>query len=225
MRTPFKIFLAIVGALFLLLAFVHPYTPLLAFGWIKYLERTLPNVRINWDAVALAVICSALVLIGVHSFGKLLLRHIKGASARWSWRATGLIYFSLWMLFAFTLAATGLYYQVAWQMASKEPFRIRDTFQFGQSFVIANLVGDSFGRGKEPPLATELYSSIHSNPELYSALEEERVFIFPDADGRVKYVVSVARNSKEKRFAVLSKDGFELYPLTKLPEFLKQSHL
>jgi hypothetical protein len=38
----------------------------LAFGWLSYLARVLPRVRIAWDGMATGVFCLALFTVGLH---------------------------------------------------------------------------------------------------------------------------------------------------------------
>jgi hypothetical protein len=95
----------------------------LAFGWVAYLRRVLPQVRVNGDGVATGVICLVLFTVGLHGFFRWLSAEVgraSGISARpWSWRRTLTIVTLVMLMFAVGVAATGIAHQAGWLIASR----------------------------------------------------------------------------------------------------------
>src|SRR5262245_32709689 len=71
----------------------------LPLGWIQFLDRTLREVRVNWNGVGMVVACSLVILMLLHVFLAWLARqiHAQGAGssaespappAPWPWRRT-----------------------------------------------------------------------------------------------------------------------------------------
>ena len=95
----------------------------LAFGWVGYLRRVLPQVRVNGDGVATGVICLVLFTVGLHGFFRWLSAEVgraSGISPRpWSWRRTLAIVTLVMLMFAVGVAATGIAHQAGWLIASR----------------------------------------------------------------------------------------------------------
>jgi prepilin-type processing-associated H-X9-DG protein len=97
----------------------------LAFGWIIYLMRVLPEVRINWEGVATAVTCLALFVIGAHIFLGWFYQQVAGGKGpvdrRWRRRWTTWLVGGILLMFVSGLAAAGVAHQVGWLITSPEP--------------------------------------------------------------------------------------------------------
>ena len=52
----------------------------LAFGWVGYLRRVMPRVRVNGDGVATGVVCLLLFTVGLHGFLRWLSAEVGRAS-------------------------------------------------------------------------------------------------------------------------------------------------
>jgi hypothetical protein len=95
----------------------------LAFGWVGYLRRVLPRVRVNGDGVATGVVCLLLFTLGLHGFLRWLSAGVgpaSGISRRpWSWRRTLAIVTLIMLMFAVGVAATGIAHQAGWLIASR----------------------------------------------------------------------------------------------------------
>ncbi len=95
----------------------------LAFGWIGYLRRVLPRVRVNGDGIATGVVCFVLFTVGLHGFLRWISAEVGRASGiilqPWAWRRTLVIVTLVMLMFAVGVAATGIAHQVGWLIASR----------------------------------------------------------------------------------------------------------
>lgn len=100
----------------------------LVFGWVMYLLRVVPSVRVDGAGVATAVGCLGLLGVGSHAFCRWLYGQIgKGPSldeARWRmrWTVSGLAL--VVVMFVAGIAATGVAHQVGWLIGSSEPLAV-----------------------------------------------------------------------------------------------------
>ena len=144
-----KTFLLILGALALLVLLTcmgFPVEPpfVLLFGWVSFLFRTLPQVAIDWSAVAGAAVCIALLAFGGHGFLSWLYREMRntGAAApgRWKkrWTLAGLAIVVL--MFVSGIAATGITHQTAWLAASPRPLIRYGSWRAGRVHCASNLL-------------------------------------------------------------------------------------
>src|SRR5207244_585092 len=94
-------------------------------GWIFYLMRVLPEIRINWDGVATALLCLVLFTAGAHAFLRWLYRGAAGpkdsVDRRWRLRWSGWLVGGIVLMFVAGLAAGGVAHQVGWLITSPEP--------------------------------------------------------------------------------------------------------
>jgi hypothetical protein len=95
----------------------------LAFGWVGYLWRVLPRVRVNSDGLATGVVCLVLFTVGLHGLLRWLSAEIGRASGvsprRWSWRRTLAIVTLVMLMFTVGVAATGIAHQAGWLIAAR----------------------------------------------------------------------------------------------------------
>lgn len=120
--------------LFLFLAFTGGFglfQPLwiLFTGWISFLTRVVPQMTVNWSGIGMGVVCSALLIAGMHWLCQWLYAHwtrqgSDEADTRWRWTWTASLYGGLWLLFLAAMGVTGVVHQVGWLAASKEPLYI-----------------------------------------------------------------------------------------------------
>jgi prepilin-type processing-associated H-X9-DG protein len=128
MRTLARIALVIAG-LFLLAclgqAVPFDFAFALIFGWMSYLARVLPEVRINGEGVATALVCLVVFTAGSHAFLRWCSEQAGGAKGpvgrRWRWRWTAWLVVGLVLMFIAGLAAGGIAHQVGWLITSPEP--------------------------------------------------------------------------------------------------------
>jgi MFS family permease len=100
------------------------------FGWIFFLKRTLPQVSFNWSGVTLAMLCAALIVLGVHWFCSWLHRQTGNQKSElpkreWSWRWSSGICIGMLLLFSTCIAITGAVHQTGWLIGSNEPLYVR----------------------------------------------------------------------------------------------------
>jgi len=105
----------------------------LAFGWIGFLWRVLPQVHVRWELVISSVVCAVALVFGSHLFLRWLYREMTGGSAtrdaqRWHWRWTlsdaGLVF----LMFSAGIGAVGVVHQTAWIATSPLPL-LHDRYQ------------------------------------------------------------------------------------------------
>lgn len=125
--------LVVLAIILILLALMGILLPLdllfnLAFGWIIYLYRTLPRVRIDGSGVLTAVVCLGALAIGLQWF----LRWLAGQTPRnaasadevpsaWPARRTGVLLSLIVLMFVAGIAAAGMGHQIVWLLTSPEP--------------------------------------------------------------------------------------------------------
>lgn len=132
MSKAFVWFLGIVLGLLILTSGGSPLLPVcghLLFGWVGFLRRVMPNVQVNWSGVGLAVICSLIIVWGVHSLGAWWCAGRSDptqptAARRWCWAWTVSLYSLLWLLFLSAMGITGLAHQLGWLFSSGQPWWI-----------------------------------------------------------------------------------------------------
>jgi len=116
----------IVGGGFIFLFVAASRTPVgelvrnLPFGWISFVKRHAADMTVSWVMVATALAVCAGLLCGGQWLLKSLHRQARqkrdpGGEVRpWPWRWTVGLFVSLWLLFAVTFGATGVFRQTSW---------------------------------------------------------------------------------------------------------------
>jgi prepilin-type processing-associated H-X9-DG protein len=99
---------------------------LIAFGWIGFIGRVLPQVHVRWDIAAATALCVVILVIGSQSFLSWLYREMaaEGASAnarRWRWRWTLSGAGFVLLMFTAGIGATGVVHQTGWLINSPVP--------------------------------------------------------------------------------------------------------
>lgn len=99
-----------------------------ALGWVAFLARAGPKLRVRWDLVSTTLAAAAALVVGAHLFLRWLYRELRGPAGaggtgaeawRWRWTLSG---FALVVLmFAAGTAAVGIVHQAAWLARSPEP--------------------------------------------------------------------------------------------------------
>ncbi|VTR91187.1 Uncharacterized protein OS=Singulisphaera acidiphila (strain ATCC BAA-1392 / DSM 18658 / VKM B-2454 / MOB10) GN=Sinac_3491 PE=4 SV=1: SBP_bac_10 [Gemmata massiliana] len=113
-------FLACAGLFFL---FEIPVT--LAFGWVYYLQRIVPQLNPDAASVVSAVVCLVAVTVGAHVFFRWLYAATQSEpepQAHWPAKRTIQFVTLVIVMFVAGIAATGLVHQAGWLIRSKEPF-------------------------------------------------------------------------------------------------------
>jgi prepilin-type processing-associated H-X9-DG protein len=95
---------------------------LLAFGWIVFLWRVIPQMNPDWGVVALFAIALALFTGGLHALFRWLYAAVHESRPVWSWRWTAACVTIVVMLFVAGTSMVGVTHQVAWIATAKEPF-------------------------------------------------------------------------------------------------------
>jgi len=99
---------------------------LLAFGWIGFLQRVVPQIQMRWGIAASSGVCAVILVIGSHLFLRWLYCQTGGEGTspdarRWHWRWTlsgaGLVL----LMFSAGIGAIGVVHQTAWLATSPVP--------------------------------------------------------------------------------------------------------
>jgi hypothetical protein len=101
---------------------------ILLFGWLGFLQRTVPQVKLNWDLIGMGVVCLSGILIIAHYFLRWVAGSIaasRGAAGHWPWRWTWCGVASLAVLFLVGMAVGGAVHQIGWISSSPEPLMER----------------------------------------------------------------------------------------------------
>lgn len=108
------IVLALMGLEFLVQGAVF-----LAFGWVVYLWKTVPNVTVSPVGAATFAACLAGFALGGHAFLRWLHREWRGPGAGpWRVRWTASLVLAIVLMFVAGLATAGLAHQIGWLVAS-----------------------------------------------------------------------------------------------------------
>jgi prepilin-type processing-associated H-X9-DG protein len=98
----------------------------LSLGWLAYLERVMPKVRIAWDGVASGALCLILFTVGLHRTLMWFHGEVQKAGRRedqtrrpWSFRWTASLFAQIVLMFVVGISAAGIVHQVGWLIASR----------------------------------------------------------------------------------------------------------
>lgn len=107
---------------------IHPSGEIgtdLAFGWIGFLSRVLPDVTIRWDGLVIFLGGLAAAAILAHFLLSGLFRELKSrmpvTQARWRVRWTIVLLSSVILMFAAGISMVGITHQAAWLLKANEP--------------------------------------------------------------------------------------------------------
>ena len=85
----------------------------LLFGWWKYLAHVVPRMRFNAEIALCSAVALALATIGLHRILRRW-RNARGDGERWRAGWTIRVTAMLLLMFATSIAATGIFHQVGW---------------------------------------------------------------------------------------------------------------
>jgi prepilin-type processing-associated H-X9-DG protein len=107
---------------------VHPSGEIgsdLTFGWIAFLWRVLPSVRIQWDGVAIFTGASITLILILHSFLSWLTTATENQEStpkpRWRWKWTIALTAVVLAIFVAGISVVGVTHQSYWLATSNEP--------------------------------------------------------------------------------------------------------
>jgi prepilin-type processing-associated H-X9-DG protein len=132
MRRPIAYGLLAVLALLVLaccgLAAPLDFVVALVVGWVMFLARVLPRVRVDWAGVATAVVCLTLFAVGSHAFLRWLYGQVPAedgspdpSARRWKPRWTVALVVAVVTMFVAGISAAGVAHQVGWLLTAGEP--------------------------------------------------------------------------------------------------------
>ena len=148
------IFVALIVLLSLFDTLIPEFFGLLLFGWIAYLLQVLPRVTTNLEIALDAVVAVIFAAFGLHLIFRWWVRGRHGESAKWRFGWTVKITVMILLLFATSIAATGIIHQVGW-LAKEEMVFDRARSRSVQTKELSNL--------KQLSMCLRLYSLEHDN--------------------------------------------------------------
>lgn len=174
----------------------------LPLGWLAFLRRTWPEVTWNWPGIGMVVLCSGLLLVGLHSLGGWLYTAARGTHpgsgpVRWPWRWTGAIFGAFWLLFVLVMGASGLGRQLTWLADYDGPLYEERRSGWAELTQADGALATAFV--EHPSNATEAlmafrrgdYEPTGSKPTLW---EQHHVLLFTNASGGLAGYVIFPRN-------------------------------
>ena len=115
---------------------------LVAFGWIFFLIRTVPNIQPDWSAIGLAAIALALLVAGIHRVGsRWMLNGLTPGEASlspnatkskpgWQMRWTANLVAALFLAFTAGISVVGMVHQLVWMTTGTEQMIINNSYEF-----------------------------------------------------------------------------------------------
>jgi hypothetical protein len=199
-----------------------PAIKVLPFGWLKFLNRTLPDVTINWSGVGMVVLCSGLIIVALQSFLGWLHRTYHGGETRWRWRWSVAVYGAFWILFGIAIGASGAMRQTIWLLQFTEPVYKARRHEFAELRMMTGAVESAL---------LETGSDLHKSQSLLASYRtgfgswDHHQFVFmADSSNRVERVLIIPRDPAAQRkvgFAVAGDPNVaEHVPIERLGEFL-----
>lgn len=206
------------------------------FGWFSFLKRMLPNVSISWSGTGMVLLCSALILVGLHSFSAWLFGHAatalnreRGVTWRWSWTVS--LYLAVWFLFAAIMGAVGVAHQVGWLVRSSEPmFKSRKypnmwRSQLRQASIELYVAADE-SEWKMEPTRRKFFEDASVNSQRPNAIEYLHVIMLPGTNGTMRagiiFLRDVEAQAKSDLMLVTPEVQAELKPMAALPTLLEK---
>jgi hypothetical protein len=104
----------------------------LAFGWIAFLRRALPQIDWHLPAIATGLIALGGFVVGAQLLARQLWRQRAAAVGAWRWRWTLGGSAMLLLLFAAGTAMVGIVHQTIWVATSDQPFLEAEGFGGGR---------------------------------------------------------------------------------------------
>jgi prepilin-type processing-associated H-X9-DG protein len=160
----------------------------LLLGWLAFIARSFDRLTWNWNGVATAGVCIALLLVGGHPFLAWLINPVRSqkadvtsvesgsaapsSPARWKWQRTVQLLAVFILLFMAGTAFIGLVHQTAWLATAPEPLtrhRLDQRYFAFRREPVDSTIGIGFYSFLElhqqcPPngIATDLHQGCHS---------------------------------------------------------------
>jgi len=96
----------------------------LVFGWMQFLQRTIPAIAWNWSLVGMSGLTAVGILLLTHQLMGGVFNQVAAArnlTWRWSWRWTWSGFVGLLLLFFIGMSVVGMVHQVGWLLSAREP--------------------------------------------------------------------------------------------------------
>jgi len=209
-----------------------------AFGWLEFLKRVIPKIEVSWSGVGMFLLCSILIVAGLHYLLAWFHQHrastTSAVASRWRWPWSLALYVFLWLLFLAAMGVTGFTHQLSWLLASNEPWTVERKYRWHlvsdlkQAAIEIRMSGDDAAWD----IGATQKAFFESDRLFYrrgTALQEElQVLFIPDSSNRFAAAVLFYRDPDKREKAGLmvverqNQQGFEEKRFTQLAEVLAQ---
>ena len=196
----------------------------MAFGWLEFLKRVGPQVTVNWSGLGMVVVCSTLIVAGLHHLCTWLYRHRLGhevtGNNSWRWQWSLSLYALLWLLFLAAIGVTGFVHQLSWLMTSKEPWAVKREHggmlrsELRNAAFEIQRVGEVAGWDIPTTQKSFFESEIPFSRQGVVLQEELHVIFIPDSSNKLAAGIVFHRNPAKREkagFVVVERAGRQEY--------------
>lgn len=185
----------------------------LAFGWLQFLKRTIPQISWSWDLAGMAILSSAIILVLAHQFFGWITDNIaksRGQNYKWLWKWTWCGLVTIALLFLVGMSLGGAAHQIGWIAGSKEPWLERKGKWFTEYNNMRQLElafrmaiqdeNDNLEKGRKAlwKSPNEYFNQSQSLPPLMQAYH---LLVVTKDDGAVDGVIIFPRNTEALKAA------------------------
>ena len=204
------------------------------FGWAIYPWQTLPHIEFNAEIALDAALTLALAVAALHGVLRWWHRSAEIAAPRWPFRATVKIAVMILLLFATSIAATGIIRQTGWLLSLQHPVSMmhgEDSIVFGVKWALTAFADDH--QGNLPVALDELAPNyLYGKRSLYGGFsggdppEQFRYFsgYRPNIDPPDRILLASPYPRGDRRVIVRLGGGVELVSEMQFQELLAQQH-
>ena len=201
-----------------------PAFKVLPFGWLKFLNRTLPDATINWGGVGMVVLCSGIMVLALQWFLNWLYPALSTQAARWPWRWTISLYAFFWILFGIVMGASGAMRHAVWLSQITEPiYKVRENTYVALRMASSEMESILMDTQGDIHAAQALLAA--SRGQGVGAWDRHQFVLIGDSSNRFVKALVIPREPEAQRkvgFVTLgasSPSGHQ--PIERLPDFLQ----
>jgi hypothetical protein len=203
----------------------------LLLGWVLFLKRVLPQITVNWSAIAMAILCTGLIVLGSQYFLSWFYRSVQKAKVDttkirpWLWRWTLSFLLVLCLPFFVGMSVIGIVHQAGWMAATKEPVWVERRYWFAMAYQaeLALKTAEVDFEPNEPFSCEKLRKAFHDY--LPRGLNDKlQILLVMDERGLQSDLIILARDPAERAkhqfLFSTSEKGHEFLPPEQLPQLL-----
>ncbi len=175
----------------------------LIVGWLGFLARVIPAMEVNWSGIGMALVCSVLIVAGLHSLAVWIFGHVTrtlkqtpASNWRWSWSVS--LYLGLWLVFMAIMGAVGVAHQVGWLVRAKEPLMVQRKFRGAERIDLQQFALELYtaadANGWKADFIRKDFAALSSRFTRRPALEDYHMLPLGGEQGEVTSVVVFPRD-------------------------------